>query len=371
MLYYITKEIVQAAENGDTKVTDVLEHIAMAHLQGRHFVMSSRELLKRLINVEKYNDRRTANIYKYILSKYATYGSIVHIIRLKVVFILSDIPYIEKDENGRYKEIGCPINAATFDLLINETGLLFENIKEGGFYHFMSEFYKKKQFLLTNTRYTILNGGGDTTKNVLQEISESKERFCLSFLDSDKKHPDASIGDTLKGVIKTRKKTHCYYTSDYIYTDKYREVENMIPLDVLQIISREDPNWLKGVKDINAIQKNDEDTYYYDVKNGINQEKYVSLEESKQKEYVSRHIMLAREISKEELESMTSSSSSKKTILLFGAGSHVLENAISFYKANFLQWVENATLPTRLEQEWMRMGEEIIVWTCASSPIRI
>lgn len=370
MLYYITEEIVRAAEKGDTRVTDILEYIAIAHSQGRHFVISSRELLVRLSKIDKYSNAKIPSIYKYILSKYATYGNITSIIRLKVIFVLKETPYVLKDENGRYTEIGCPINNATFDLLINETGLLFENIKESEFYHYINEYYKKKKTLKINNRYHALNGGGDTTKDVLQEISNSKRRFCISFLDSDKKHPEASLGDTLNGVIKARKKNQCYYTSDYIYTDKYREIENMIPLDILEITSKDDVNWLNGVKDINAITRNEKDVYYYDIKNGINKEKYANLKNSKEIQYIRKHIILARNISSEEFDKMISMDDLPNK-LLFGVGNKVLQRAVNHYKQHFTEWVEDAVLPIRLENEWIKMGEEITAWTCASFPIRV
>ena len=369
MLYYITEDIIEAAENRNSKVIEILEYIAMAHRHGKHIVISNRKILQRLVEVKDYENRKTSQIYKSILDKYATYGNIVHKIALKVVFVLDREPYVKKNVTGRYEEIGYPIENVTVNNLLNETALLGENINEVAFYHLMGEFYKKRLAIQIHTPYIPLHGGGDTTKNVLMIEAMSKNRFCLAFLDSDKICPNGSLGSTLKGVIDSRKKKECFYTSDYIYSEKYREVENMIPIDVLRYVCENNADWIKGVQDIECIQKESEDIYYYDVKLGISEEKYCNIKKENQKEYITKHIILARNVTKEDLRNIVNPSKEKK--MLFGTGGDVLERVLIYYSENFTQWLESAALPPRLEDEWMRIGREVINWTCAPSPIRV
>lgn len=369
MLYYITEDIIEAAENKDSKVIEILEYIAMAHRHGKHIVLSTRQILQRLVEIKDYENKKTVQIYKSILDKYSTYGSVIHKITLKVVFLLNGSPYIKRNIAGRYEEIGYPIEAVTVNNLLNETALLGENINEVAFYHLMGELYKKRQSIQIKTPFIPIHGGGDTTKNVLMIEALSKTRFCLAFLDSDKICPEDSLGNTLKGVIDSRKKKECFYTSDYIYSDKYREVENMIPVDVLRCVCENNVDWIKGVQDMECIQKKNEDVYYYDVKFGISEEKYCNIKKENQKAYITKHIILAHKVTEEELKNIINPSKEKK--MLFGTGKDVLERTLFYFSTNFAQWLENAAFPSRLEEEWMRIGKEVINWTCASSPIRV
>ena len=93
------------------------------------------------------------------------------------------------------------------------------------------------------------------------------------------------------------------------------------------------------------------------------------IKKENQKEYITKHIILARNVTKEDLRNIVNPSKEKK--MLFGTGGDVLERVLIYYSENFTQWLESAALPPRLEDEWMRIGREVINWTCAPSPIRV
>lgn len=369
MLYYITEDIIEAAEKENSKVIEVLEYIAMAHRHGKHIVTSNRKILQRLIEIKCYENSKTVEIYKSILNKYATFGNIIRKITLKVVFVLNKNPYIKKNSLGRYEEIGYPIEHVTINNLINETALLVENINEVAFYFQMGELYKKKQGFEINCSYSVIHGGGDTTKNVLKHEAKTKTRFCLAFLDSDKLCPDDSLGSTLKGVKLSREINECFYTSDYIYSDKVREVENLIPIDILRKVCEGCTDLMKGVEDIKCIQNKNEDIYYYDVKSGISEQKYCNITKCNQKEYITKHIMITRNVTREELKDIVNPSKEKK--MLYGTGNEILKNVISFLEKEPVLTLENAVFTPHLEEEWMRFGKEIVNWTCASFPMRV
>lgn len=367
MLYYITNEIVDAAEENNPEVIKVLDSIAAAHRYGYHFVFSSRDILRRLTVIENYENKVTSQVYKTILEKYSIYGGIISKISLRVVFLLNDPSYFKRNENEGYSEIGYHISNVSVTNLINKTGLLGENSQEITFYLQMVKFYQKKIKTQIPTQYNLVHGGGDTTNNVLSLEDESKERFCLAILDSDRKYPDGPFGDTLRKIIAKRKK-EVYHTTHYIYSDKYREVENMIPIQLLRTVCLNYPDSIKGVEDLENIKSNDGDVNFYDVKKGISHKKYSTINEGPEKKYVTNHIMLARNLSEKQLKNHIKPDSAEK--LLFGTGDQSLNRVIEYFSEGHSEWVEETTFDADLEKEWIRMGEEILNWTCAAPVMR-
>lgn len=368
MLFYITEKIVTEAEKNNRKVIEVLEFVAQAHFYGRHIVFAARESLRRLSQLAFFNDKRTVEVFKSVLNKYSTLGGIRKVISLRVELVLDEQPQVSRDTEGRCVVIYCPITCKSLENLMMGTELLGENVEELSMYGLMGKYYLWKKNLQINTYQKRLHGGGDTLRLVWKNEAAQKN-FCLAFLDSDKKWAGGGLGDTLKKVIDSQR-TEKYCTADYIYSGEYREIENMIPLDILEAVSQKNVDWAKGFADVNRIVKSGKDVQYYDMKYGMTLKKYQRLQRKEQeKKYVDMQLSCLypeHANSSEWIKDLE-----EDTVLLHGLGSDVLERSVKYLDCQFENWLEKALLDPLLEQEWMRFGKELVNWTCASSNIRV
>lgn len=250
---------------------------------------------------------------------------------------------------------------------MNGTELLGENLEELFIYKCMGEYYLQAQNLQINIYYKKLHGGGDTLRLVWEEEAE-QENLCLAFLDSDKKWPEGGLGETLKKVIASHKgKKYC--TANFVYSEEYREIENMIPLEILNIVSQNNTDWSQGFKDVEMIVKGGKDTQYYDIKNGISLKKYLKLQDkSGEKKYVDMQLSCLYP-QKTDLD-LIMKGSQETTILLHGLGDNVLKRCTEYMEQHHESLLKNISLDPVLKQEWLKIGKEVVNWTCAAHPIR-
>lgn len=368
MLFYLTEEIAAEAEKNNLRVVEVLDFVALSHCYGRHIVFGSRDVLERLSKLSLFHDDRTTDVFKSILNRYSTFGGIKKVISLRVEFILEHQFHVSFAKDGRYSVIYCPITSKSLENLMNGSELLGENVEELSMYEFMGKYYLQKNGFQINTWCKKLHGGGDTLRFVWKNEA-SQDNFCLAFLDSDKKYPKGSYGETLKKVIAIQNKEK-YCTASFIFSDLYREIENMIPLEILEIVSQGSKDWSQGFKDVEVIVKSGKDVQYYDIKNGLTLKKYVNLQDKKEeKKYVDMHLKCLYS-EHDDLDTWVKSLPNE-TILLHGLGGDVLKRIVNYLEKHSEILLKNISLDARLNQEWMKIGKELVNWTCASSVIRV
>jgi hypothetical protein len=368
MLFYITEEIAAEAEKNNLRVVEALDFVAQSHYYGRHIVFASRDILERLSKLSFFNFKRTADVFKSILNRYSTFGGIKRIISLHVELTLKLQFHVLTSDDRKYSVILCPIASKSLENLMNGVELLGENVEELSMYEFMGKYYLQKSALKINTYSKKLHGGGDTLR-LVWNTEAMQESFCLAFLDSDKKWSGGGYGDTLKKVISIWKKEK-YCTVSFIFSDFYREIENMIPLDVLKAVSKCNPNWSLGFKDIEMIVMSGKDVQYYDMKCGVTLKKYRKLLNHKEeKKYIDAHLSCVYS-EHDDLDAWLSSLQ-ENTILLHGLGEDVLKRSVDYLEQHSDDWLNRISLDQLLEQEWMKIGKELINWTCASSTMRV
>lgn len=368
MLFYITEDIVSEAEKNNTRVIEALDLVALFHYLGYHIVFASRNILERLSQLPFYNDKRTISVFKSILSKYSTLGGIKKVISLRVELTLDHQFHVSTINDDNCTIIYCPIISKSLELIMGGVELLGENVEELSMYRFMGEYYLRKSNLQVNVSYRELHGGGDTLRLVWKNAA-LHEKFCLAFLDSDKKWSGASYGETLKKVIAL-KKSEKYCTVSFIFSDFYREIENMIPLDVLKLVSQNNRDWDLGFKDIEMIVKKGEDVQYYDMKFGLSLKKYEKLRDKKEeKEYIDKHLFCVYS-SHADLNAWINSLP-EHTFLLHGLGGDVLRRSIDYLNKHSDNLLDIVSSDPLLGREWMKIGRELVNWACASFPMRV
>lgn len=267
MLFFIDESVVEAAERGDSTVLNRLEDLYHCWLRGLCIIGSSRKNFNRIIGIEKLNCYRL--VEKSVQGIQSLYDDLAFFIVLtyKHKKCQSLNQYSEK-----IREIDIESMNGIFDLSLNF--LVCENVMDYDFYCWITEqrdVYPKNNLFHLNI--LPFNGGGATTVTSLKHV---QKHFCLVICDSDVKYEGAQKGSTCKEV--------CSYV-DYLYTIgvnsvwRYvltvHEVENLIPLDILQRIAAK--GTIKKLREIQSKIYGDTFLSYFDFKEGFKESTYRTL----------------------------------------------------------------------------------------------
>jgi hypothetical protein len=370
MLFYFTDEIVSAAEKNNVKAIEIIENVANASRYGKHFLFGSRNVLQRLITIPFYENNKTKNVFIYYLSKYATFGDIVNQVSLKIIFNNNSEVEINKDEFGRYREVHIPIDKISDYEIFGSTVLLGENQAEINFYFFFCEYYKRFKKLQIKNNFKPGHGGGDTLATIIESIQASKSKFCLALVDSDKRCPNYKIGATLKKVLKLREREGAVFNCDFIYSDLFREAENLIPIEILRKTVVNNPDWTRGFSIIDQVVENNGCIRYFDIKEGLSIKKYQKIDNKDYRSYVDEIILKSDTLKEVDLQHIQCGDI-EDGIILHGLGSNVLARSVDCLMRDFDNLIFEDILKLELKDEWERIGKEVFNWTCASDAIRV
>jgi hypothetical protein len=371
MLFVLTEELVSKAELNSEKERNIIEKIAESVRYGKHQAFAKRNVLDRLIKIPTYENKRTKDVFSSLLVKYSTSANIVNLVCHKVFFVVHETDKkIIKDELGRYKEVYIPVDYITDYEIFGSAFLLGENDTEIRFYIFLCEYYKKKENINLPTRHIPDLGGGNTIGGVVKSHCELRKSFCLTLVDSDKKYPTATHGDTLKKAINKYGSFEFPFNCGIVYSDEIREIENLIPISILKEISSDNVDWKRGYDIIEKNKDLNHNINYFDLKNGISKNKYCKILDPNYKTYVNQFIQNCQLMTLDEFGSFCDVIDNDNDVtLLQGLGNSVLERAIIYI--NEKKPILAELLDPELEEVWATVGKHIFSWTCASEPIRL
>ena len=262
MYIEISRELVTSAERGNRYAIEMLVRLSLAIKYGKHIVFAGLKLLDRIANLPSLDEHEKVQFRK-IRNKYSVIGAICRKLDFKAVVLM-------RGDNCRTRH-RILINAAKAEKLevYEECHLLTENLIDGEFFEYLVVEYVKRLGTATHICYMPQMGGGNTIAKVYKMEIDRGQHFCLSILDSDKKFPTASYGDTCKALRSEDKDKylgdagcdgqHAFNCSYYVM-DELRELENLIPMDVLKTMS--------NVKNNKLLQMNF-DMSYHDMKEGL------------------------------------------------------------------------------------------------------
>jgi len=150
---------------------------------------------------------------------------------------------------------------------------LVENLSDSDFYKLgaNSLLYRERLSSEYSIRLRSENGGGNTTFNVFERLTEAKE-LVLCILDSDKEHPSGALGDTASRFNQIGKGYGPGYQLEVL---NCTEAENLVPFSVAgEVISRNNPESLDSFLRITPEFRD-----YADHKLGLKQEAALKLDE--------------------------------------------------------------------------------------------
>lgn len=245
-----------------------------------------------------------------------------------------------------------------------ETHFLTENLSDSKFYKCIVKYYLRNSKIDNRASFKFypLNGGGGTTKDILQYEKDCEEHFCLAIADSDKKFHAGNIGQTADGVCSICNDTP--FNCSFYILNNVSEIENLIPLGILKMHSNtQQKNFLDQGYDLS----------YYDIKEG---KMYYRLFDEACYNYW-RPILNGLDWSVIDQGRNTSDYESYKIDVnnlppLPNWGKTILNDIIND-SHNFLLYenvnINDLSINQRIE--WNHLGQLIYSWTCCSNGLRL
>lgn len=364
MYIEISRELVTYAERGNRYAIEMLVRLSLAIKYGKHIVFAGIKLLDRIINLPSLDTHEKVQ-YRRIRNNYSVIGSICRKLDFKAVVLM-------RGYNCRTHH-RILINATMAERLevYEECHLLTENLIDGEFFEFLVKEYVKRLGTTTHICYMPQMGGGNTIAKVYKMEIDRGQHFCVAILDSDKKFPSAGNGDTCKALQKEDKDKylgengndgqHAFNCSYYVMKE-LRELENLIPLDVLKTMS--------NVKNQPLMQMSF-DMSYHDMKEGllaakINSGAYQTYLDSVFASYVA----LVSDIDfyaqyrqqccscKEEYEKACG-----RIKLVDGLGSKIMDQVLTSAKPALAANTFAHMSPSQ-QNEWLKIGKKVFEWSC-------
>lgn|GEM_PF-6988277 len=193
--------------------------------KGKAFVIADIRLLQELIK-QDFGSFDKSNIRKIINDQVLWRNKLLS---LNARFILTSY---EKEDNLRLQcKTGIP-HFCFKEFEYTPPSIIAENLLDISFYKAVVSAYCDNVLKLKGIRLSVneKHGGGATICDVIKSHIANSEGLALCLLDSDKSHPDDSLGQTAQKVL------------DQVELDDYtkiinlnvREVENIIPIDVIE-----------------------------------------------------------------------------------------------------------------------------------------
>lgn len=231
--------------------------------KGKAFVIANISFLQELIK-QDFGSFDKSNIRKIINDQVVWRNKLLS---LNTRFVLTSY---EKEENMRLQnETGIP-HYCFKEFEYTAPSIIAENLLDISFYKAVVKSYCDDVLKLKGIQLSAneKHGGGATICDVINSHIANTEGLALCLLDSDKNHPDDSLGQTAQRVL------------DQVALDDYtkiinlnvREVENIIPIDVIERVRHQKSQKTK-IKQYKSLLEHDfsvaNPMMFIDLKKGL------------------------------------------------------------------------------------------------------
>ena len=367
MLLFLDEHFVAEVLSNNPSAISAVNLISLGRKHGKHMLLSDRENLKQIRDCV-YVNNDTKSVFTYLFENYPTFAYIKDKLSFYVK-IVTGANHMVLSQSGNVN-----IFELSFDYLqeiniVTETIVIGENQTEINFYNFLSNYYKSKHGLNSVPAcYNPRMGGGSTTHIVYSSVQKLEQNFCLCFVDSDKKYPTASVGDTLKAVQRIDDSAKLL---SHLHALDSREIENLIPLSILEKVCKEDVNHKSGFDALNKIvkNKNKKDILYLDFKNGLSITNYRKIKDLTLKTFLDNLLINSDLYNRATLDEIYNPVNDiELEVLIQGLGSNILDRTITYLDENKLTEPEFDFEEQLIE--WTILGEKFTNWTCCGTKIR-
>jgi len=364
MLFVLDKSLAENLESPD--VQKALLYIAIGRREGKHLIFSEDFKTMKAFAGHEGLTSDTREIYQNVFNRLSTLKSFSETVvrRVRVVAKHQDIFW--RDMSGGKKEIIVSASLIDDSSFIQPTILLCENQKDCELCQIMAQTSMNGKI-----RSEHRSGGGSQIYPTYKEIQDRGNRFCLCFVDSDRKYPGCPLGTTAR-PFEEMPKTSKLCEFEII---EAREIENLIPTAMFDKVS--DPNRIRCISFLEKLECSPiaDARRFIDLKNGLKGRDYFGLlsHNADSAAYWQKFFNTINSwinISESCLNNQACDKSKSENcacIIMYGLGEHILEAVIEMLNKQSPQKISEMT--AALKPYWQEYGELISAWCCGSNRI--
>lgn len=249
--------------------------------------------------------------------------------------------------------------------------LVCEDENDCMFYRFVAEWYLKKEHLLYNLKMSDEGGGGGRTiDKVTKHLGNN--RICICIVDTDQKYPEMAINDKSRACKKLDNKI-CGYRCLII---NVHEIENILPLNYIDDLISKDNRYKwemckifkRHFDYLSRSEQREEILPYFDYKKGIRKiPEFMSSDDYQRFGELcwtqNPEINIGQSF-REYLDSVPN-----KGRIFNPLSESIAADTLGYIKESEKKGTLKApTLLAYQENEWKRIGKEIVNWCCARIP---
>lgn len=379
MIFQLINE--EKANWDEPLLIDAIENILKAFSERKHIVLASSNLFDKIKKNNKFSGkvRNAASVAKQY------HRELTALIKHNYVNLYIQIDLAKKDsfEFDDKDEKSVFISGYSYfsdSLTTQNTSFIGEDLDDPDFYIYIGEFYIKTNAELSMCALSSCSahGGGSQTYKKYKKLLKDK-RLCYCIVDSDKKHPFSSFGNTCKALFKKANFKNVNFKqarkSEYSRFDQFgqvrilevHEVECIIPIKILaKIVEEKKPeaqtNTIKRLEKM--IEKGSDIRKYLDHKEGLTKQDAQDLDKDKQNYFIPELNKLMAKNNKCFLhENNEQIICDDNCFSLAGMGDKLLPKSLEILKNITLDKadIDKFTLPY-----WNFLGKEIFSWCCCT-----
>lgn len=373
MLYYIDESCVEALSSGDREAAEFLEQLVMHRRKCKNMLLATRKVFDELSKSE--NLAGFAREYYRILRNRSSENKLILEKASKYYKVVSGYTGNQKiEENGR-ECILLSVKEGNNADFTDKSILLVESNDDIEFYALIGKYYLQNRGI-QNMRISFQNeiGGGDTTSIRLANIIDERQRTCLCIADSDMRYCGAKNGGTLEKILAVAESREQIYYE--VYALKMHEIENLIPIELLESVCKEIPDAHEGIQLLKKLLRidssNNSPVYYFDYKKGIKKEYFFQKEGSdKDKEKKFRKLGDYRKYWHNILgQCGITLNEGGSDFIVSGVCERILPHTIQYLND---KWEEDKICDivsnSYIHESWMEIGAKIVTWGCVGHRI--
>lgn len=342
-----------------------IRNIANSVIEGNHILRGDYDILNDSCKMFEGDDEFYI-FFKNLVNNYST------------LTVPPDITYyieVVKENPSESVIDGCTVSQRVIDDFYMADSLLCcqlvcEDENDCMFYRFVADWYLKEEKLRYNLKMSAEGGGGDRTiDKVIKHIGFN--RICICIVDTDQKYPEMDINEKSR-ACKRLDNNKCGYRCLIVNA---QEIENILPLNYIDDIINSDKRYKwprsqlfkKHFDYLSHCDKREDILPYFDYKKGIkinddflkkpDYQKFGELCWSQNPEICKGQSF------KEYVDSL------KEKTIYYPLSESIAADTLGYIKESEKKGLLKApALLTYQENEWRRIGKELVNWCCARIP---
>jgi hypothetical protein len=374
MLILINSSVV---DNGDENSWEdetvlALENLASARREGKHLVMAKREIFKKISRCSRLS-QFARNTYNKLFNQSTQLESYLSAVT-RYIELVNSCYEPEVVSNSGKQIIKVAPRFFNDSELVQKTILLCENIHDTILYETIAKIYLVWNKINVKIVCEGRGGGGNTVSLEYINIQQLKKRFCLCIVDSDKIAPDGNLGSTAS-LIQAQSDSNCINTQTFILD--CREIENLIPNSILSELCSGNQERLKALKNFEDISSTAfEIRRFLDIRKGTRMKEIINASNPKVKSFWEVKTSLIPNISSyidkwcQDSWQCANNNEECECKISLGFGENTLNNTVEYLKEKNPHEIAKK-VDKYMQYDWEKIGQVVVNWCIAGSPIRV